>query len=168
MDLNPLEQLNLITIAAIAAIFLMTFLVLRRVFFLPLIEVMEKRDGKLERSLARYQESGALIEQAEAEAKRIATEAAAAAERLFDDARGEVARFREAKRAEASAEAEIIITQGRDEVARLRETEQARLNEHLVACSRQTLLKMLHEVNEETLQSIVNRVLTAKGTARKP
>jgi F0F1-type ATP synthase membrane subunit b/b' len=168
MDLNPLEQLNLITMVAIASIFLVTFIILRKVFFLPLIEVMETREAKLERSRARYQESSALLEKAKEEAKGIAAEAAGAAEHLFYEARGEVAKLREAKRAQASAEAEIIITRGRDEVARLREAERARLKEHLVTCSKQTLFKMLHEVDEEALRSIVDRVLAAKGTARKP
>ena len=64
MNLNPLEQLNLITMAAMAAIFLVTFFVLKTVLFTPLIDVMEKRAGKLERSRARYQEADVLIEQA--------------------------------------------------------------------------------------------------------
>jgi hypothetical protein len=58
MGLNPLEQLNLVTMAAMAAIFLVTFFILRTVLFNPLIDVMEKRAGKLERSRARYQGRG--------------------------------------------------------------------------------------------------------------
>jgi F-type H+-transporting ATPase subunit b len=163
MDLNPLEQLNLITMAAIVAIFLVTLFILRKVFFIPLIEVMEKRAGKLERARARYAEAGTLIEKAEAEAKRIAAEAAETAEHLSDEVKAELARIRESKRAEATIEAESIITRGRDEVARLKEAERARLKEHLMTCSKQTLVKMVHEVDEERLLFVVNRVLAARG-----
>ena len=166
MNLNPLEQLNLITMAAMAAIFLATFFVLKTVLFTPLIDVMEKRAGKLESSRARYQEADALIEQAREEAARIAAEAGETAERFSEDVRRELAGIGESKRALANAEAEKILASGRAETARLKATEQARLKEHLLTCSRQTLVKMIPTVDEEALRLVVNRVLTARGTAK--
>jgi F-type H+-transporting ATPase subunit b len=166
MDLNPLEQLNLITMAAIAAIFLATFFALKKVFFTPLIDVMEKRASKLERARARYQETGALLEKAQEEARRIAAEAAETAARLSEEVKGELARIRESKRAQAEAEAEKILARGQEEIARLKVTEQARLKEHLLTCSKQTLVKMIHEVDEEALRLVVNRVLMARGAAK--
>jgi F0F1-type ATP synthase membrane subunit b/b' len=168
MNLNPLEQLNLVTMAAMAAIFLVTFFVLRTMFFNPLIDVMEKRAGRLERSRARYQEADALIEQARGEAARIAAEAAETAERFSEDVRRELAGIRESKRALANAEAEKILANGREEVARLKGTEQARLKDHLLTCSKQTLVKMIPTVDEEALRLVVNRVLTARGAAKQP
>jgi len=166
MNLNPLEQLNLVTMAAMAAIFLVTFFVLRTVFFNPLIDVMEKRAGRLESSRARYQEGDALIEQAREEAARIAAEAAETAERFSEDVRRELAGIRESKRAQANAEAGKILVSGRAEVARLKGTEQARLKDHLLTCSKQTLVKMIPTVDEEALRLVVNRVLTARGAAK--
>jgi F0F1-type ATP synthase membrane subunit b/b' len=166
MNLNPLEQLNLITMAAIAAIFLVTFFVLRTVFFTPLIDVMEKRAGKLERANAKYRDADALIEKAREETARIAAEAAETAARLSEGVKGELARIRESKRAQASVEAEKILASGRAEVARLKPAEQAKLKEHLLTCSKQTLAKMISEVDEETLRLVVNRVLTARGAAK--
>jgi F-type H+-transporting ATPase subunit b len=166
MNLNPLEQLNLVTMAAMATIFLVTFFVLRTVLFTPLIDVMEKRAGKLERSRARYQEADALIEQAREEAAGISAEAAETAEGSSKDIRKELAGIRESKRAEANAEAEKILASGRAEVARLKGTEQARLKEHLLTCSKQTLAKMIPTVDEEALRLVVNRVLTARGAAK--
>jgi len=168
MNLNPLEQLNLITMTAMAAIFLVTFFVLKKVLFTPLIDVMEKRAGKLERSRARYQEADALIEQAREEAARIAAEAGETAERFSEDVRRELAGIRESKRALAGTEAEKILASGRAEVSRLKGTEQARLKEHLLTCSKQTLVKMIPTVDEEALRLVVNRVLTARGTAKQP
>ena len=166
MNLNPLEQLNLITMTAMAAIFLVTFFVLKKVLFTPLIDVMEKRAGKLERSRARYQEADALIEQARKEAAGIAAEAAETAARFSEDVRRELAGIRESKRAEANAEAEKILASGRAEAAGLKGTEQARLKEHLLTCSKQTLVKMITTVDEEALRLVVNRVLTARGAAK--
>lgn len=168
MGLNPLEQLNLVTMAAMAAIFLVTFFVLRTVLFNPLIDVMEKRAGRLERSRARYQEADALIEQARQEAAGIAAEAAETAERFSEDVRRELAGIRESKHALANAEAEKIIARGREEVAHLKEAEQSRLKDHLLTCSKQTLIKMIPEVDEETLRFVVNRVLAARGAAKSP
>jgi F0F1-type ATP synthase membrane subunit b/b' len=168
MGLNPLEQLNLITMAAIAAIFLTAFFTLKKVFFTPLIDVMEKREGKLKRAHARYQEADVLIEQAREEAARIAAEAAETAERFSEDVREELAGIRESKRVLAGAEAEKILASGRAEVARLKGTEQARLKEHLLTCSRQTLVKMIPTVDEEALRLAVNQVLTARGAAKQP
>lgn len=168
MDLNPLEQLNLITMASMAAIFLITFIVLRKVFFGPLIDVMEKRAGKLERANAKYREADALIEKAREEAARIAAEAAEREARLSEGVKGELARIRESKRAEAGVEAERILAAGRAEVARLKTAEHARLTEHLLTCSKQTLAKMISGVDEETLRLVVNRVLTARGAAKVP
>jgi F0F1-type ATP synthase membrane subunit b/b' len=137
-------------------------------FFNPLIDVMEKRAGRLERSRARYQEADALIEQAREEAARIAAEAAETAERFSEDVRRELAGIRESKRALANAEAEKILANGREEVARLKGTEQARLKDHLLTCSKQTLVKMIPTVDEEALRLVVNRVLTARGAAKQP
>lgn len=166
MGLNPLEQLNLVTMAAMAAIFLATFFVLRRVLFNPLIDVMEKRAGRLERSHARYQEADALIEQARKEAAGIAAEAAETAERMSEDVRRELAGIRESKRALANAEADKILASGRAEAARIKGTEQSLLKDHLLSCSRQTLVKMIPTVDEDALRLVVNRVLTARGAAK--
>jgi F0F1-type ATP synthase membrane subunit b/b' len=166
MGLNPLEQLNLITIVAIASIFLVTFFTLRKVFFTPLIDVMEKRAGKLERAHARYQEADALVEKAREEAKRIGAEAAETAAHLSEAVKGELTGIRESKRAQANAETEKIFARGREEIARLEETEQTRLKEQLLMCSRQTLIKMIHEVDEDSLRFVVNRVLTAREAAK--
>ncbi len=168
MSLNPLEQLNLITMAAMAAIFLVTFFILKTVLFTPLIDVMEKRTGKLERSRARYQEADVLTEQAREEAARIAAEAAETAERFSEDVRRELAGIGESKRALANAEAGKILASGREEIARLKGLEQTRLKEHLLTCSKQTLVKMIPTVDEEALRLVVNRVLTARGAAKQP
>ena len=168
MDLNPLEQLNWITMVAMAFIFLATYGILRKVFFTPFLTVMEKRAGKLEKARARYEEARSVTEQAQEEARRIAAEASQAAEQMHDEVKGEIARTRESKRATARTEAESILAMGREEVVRLKDEEQAKLKERLLTCSRQTLAKMIPEVSEETLRFVVNRVLAARGAMKNP
>jgi F-type H+-transporting ATPase subunit b len=168
MGLNPLEQLNLITMAAIAVIFLLTFFALKKVFFTPLIDVMEKRADKLMRAHTRYREANSLLEKAREEAKRIAAEAAETAAHLSEDVKGELTRIRDSKRAQTNAETEKILASGRVEVERLKATEQGRLKEHLLICSKQTLVKIIPTVDEEALRLVVNRVLTVKGAAKQP
>lgn len=167
MGLNPLEQLNLVTMAAMAAVFLVTFFILRKVLFIPLIEVMEKRAVKLERAHARYQQAETLIRQAQDEAARISAEAAETAERFSADVKRELAGIRESKSALANTEAETILARGRAEAARIKGMEQARLKDQLLACSRQTLVKMIPTVDEDALRLVVSRVLTAREAARR-
>ena len=148
-----------------AAIFLVTFFILK-VFFTPLIDVMEKRAVKLESSRARYQEADVLIEQAREEAARIAAEAAETAERFSEDVRRELVGIGESKHALANAEAEKSLPADGKRWRVSKGTEQARLKEHLLACSKQTLVKMIPTVDEEALRLVVNRVLTARGAAK--
>jgi F0F1-type ATP synthase membrane subunit b/b' len=166
MGLNPLEQLNLVTMAAMAAIFLVTFFILRKVLFIPLIEVTEKRANKLERASAQYQQADALVRQAQDEAARIAAVAAETAERFSADVKRELAGIREAKRALANAEADKILASGRAEAVRIKGMEQSQLKDYLLACSRQTLVKMIPTVDEEALRLVVNRVLTAREAVK--
>jgi vacuolar-type H+-ATPase subunit E/Vma4 len=107
-----------------------------------------------------------LIEQAQEEAKRITAEAAETAARLSEEVKGDLAGIRESKCALANAEGEKILASGREEIARLKVTEQARLKDHLLTCSKQTLVKMIPTVDEEALRLVVNRVLTARGAAK--
>jgi F-type H+-transporting ATPase subunit b len=166
MTLNPLEQLNLITMAATAAIFLVTLFLLRRVFFLPLLKVMEKRERKLELARLKYKEASALLQKAREEAKRILAEATEETRHLTGSAEEEVMKIQKERRARADGEAEKISVAGREEVSRLKEREQAKMKAHLLTCSRQTLVKLIGEVDEDTLRFVVSRVLMAKGAAK--
>jgi F-type H+-transporting ATPase subunit b len=166
MTLNPLEQLNLITMAAIAAIFLVTLFLLRRVAFLPLIEVMERRERRLERCRRVEQEASALLRKTQGEAERILAEAADQARHLSEAGEEELMRIREERCALASGEAEKILATGREEVLRLAEEEKAKLISHLLTCSRQALVKLIGEVDEDTLRFMVDRVVMSRGAEK--
>ena len=165
MSLNPLEQINLITMVAVAVIFLATSLLLRKVFFLPLIDVMEKRARKLERASAIYADADALVERSKDEAARMVAESTEEADRLSQEVKDELVRIREVSIAEANAEAQSILARGRNEAARIKAAEQDKSKEQLLACCRQTLAKMIGLVDEDTLRLVVSRVLSAREAA---
>jgi F-type H+-transporting ATPase subunit b len=168
MSLNPLEQLNLVTIAAVAAIFLVTYVALRRLLFEPLLALMDRRARRVAEGAAAAEEARALVARAQQEAAKLVADATAAAERLERDVKDELARLREARVAEANARTGDLLARGRAEVSRIRSEEDARLEEQLLACSRQALLKMAGEVDAAALRLVVARVLAAgEATGRR-
>ncbi len=168
MSLNPIDQLNVVTIGAVVAIWLATFLVLRRLLLVPLLAVMQRRALKIEAAAATEADSRALVERAQAEAARIAAEAAAAAERVDRDVKDELLRQREARLAEANAQAQAVSARGREEIAGIRAAEEARVEEQLFACSRQALLKVTERVDDAALRIVVRRVLSGREAGRQP
>lgn len=162
MALNPLAQINLITIISLIALFIVTYFVLKRVFFDPYITVMEKRSKKIEKSRDILLEAWALKENAQREAERIMAEAREETEHITKEAKEEMARIREAKVAQANAEADKILAKGREEILRLKESEQTKLREDLFSCVSQTLAKLVGKVDERTVQSMANKALTAR------
>lgn len=164
MSLNPLEQLNVVVMMAVAAIWLATFVVLRRVLLLPLLAVMERRQQKLDASSVIEREARALLEDAQQAAAKITDAAKAAAERTAADTKDELSREREARLAVANQRARDVLTRGREEIASMRAAEHAKLEQQLVLRSRQALLKLTPGVDEDALRIIVARVLA--GGAR--
>jgi F0F1-type ATP synthase membrane subunit b/b' len=162
MVLDPLAQIDLVAIGGVAAIFLATFLVLRRIFFGPLIEVMERRALRVETARARRAEAERLLEGARHQAEGILAAAREEAGRVADAMRQERIELSEGKRAAADAEAGAILARGREEVLALRSSEEARLAEGLCACVGQTLTRMVGHVDERTVRFLVNRALAAK------
>jgi F-type H+-transporting ATPase subunit b len=167
MSINPLEQLEPVTIAAIAAIFLCTYLLLRRLLFVPLLGVLERRARRLEAAEVAAGDRRALVERAEAEAAAVVAGASEAAARLRRELDDELARERAARLDEATARAQAISEAAHQEASRLRAAEDAGLNQQLLACARQALLRIVPDVDEDALRVVVARALAAPGgTAR--
>ena len=127
MELNPLNQINLVTIAIVIAVFAITHFVLRRTFFLPVIEVMERRRERLEAAAAVREQAADLVRAAEADAATIRERASQRASRvqqaLRDRAQGVRAEKLEAAREDNAA----VLEKGREAIAADREAELAKL-----------------------------------------
>jgi F-type H+-transporting ATPase subunit b len=162
MLLDPLDQIHLVTTVATVVIFFLTLLVLRRVVFLPVIEVMERRRARIEAAQTRKAEAEALLQSAQRRADEAVNTAKAEAARILGGVREEVAGARREKMLAASAEAETILTRGREEVATLRAAEEARLAEELLAAVGKTLTAMIGPVEEPAVRLVVSRALSAK------
>jgi F0F1-type ATP synthase membrane subunit b/b' len=165
MVLDPLGQINLVTIGAILVIFLMTLLGLRRICLVPLIEVMERRDARIEAARARKAEADELLARAEQEAAQVLSRAKEEADQLVAKLAEETAALRNARLARAAAEVESILAAGRDELAALRRTEDARLAAELCTSVTGTLTRMIGPVEATTVRFLVARTL-AREEAR--
>jgi F0F1-type ATP synthase membrane subunit b/b' len=168
MTLNPLEQINLITMGTIAVIFTIAVMVLRRILLVPLITLMEQREQKFEHVRRRQQEADALVRKARSEADIIVKEAEAQARQLSKTVEEELLKMRDERCATAADAAEDILVRGREEVGQLRQEERAKLKTHLEACCKNVLAKLIGEVDEDTLLVVVNRVVEAEGEASQP
>ncbi len=159
MSLNPLEQLNWLTIGAVIAVWLATFALLRRLLFLPLLRVMAERRRTLDAAAQLERESQALLERARAEASRISADAAEQARRLEQAVKDELSRTRQQRLLEATTQAQALAARGRDELRALETAESKRLEAQLLGFARQALLQVVERVDDQALAALVQRVL---------
>lgn len=162
MVLDPLAQINPVTMVAIIVIFLATFVLLRRIYFLPLIEVMERRAARIAQARARKAEADARLHDGQLEAERIRAAAVADAARLVEQVAAQSAEIRNGRMARATAEAEAILASGRDEVRALRQTESAKLEDELRACVTTMLTHIVGTVDDAAVRLTVKRALATK------
>ena len=162
MVLDPLDQIHLVTTVATVVVFLLTLFVLRRVVFLPVIEVMERRRVKIEAARAHKAEAEALLENVQRQADEALNGAKAEAARILGGVREELGGVRREKMAAASTEAEAILGRGREELAVLRAAEETRLAEELYVSVDKTLTAMIGPVEEHAVRLVVSRALSAK------
>jgi F0F1-type ATP synthase membrane subunit b/b' len=161
MLLDPLAQLDAFTVAAAVAVVLATAWVLRRIFFAPLLAVMERRASRIEAARARRVDAERALADARVRAERVFAAAREEAARVADAARDDAQRARAARLAEAGREADALLSVGRDEALALRRAEEARLAEELCACVCQALARMVGRVDEPLVRFLVSRALAA-------
>jgi F0F1-type ATP synthase membrane subunit b/b' len=162
MALNPLAQIDLVTIGGVIVIFVVTLFLLRRICLVPVIAVMEGRVAKIATARAHAAEAEAQLASAHREAEATRAAATAEATQLVDGVRGEIAAAREQRLAQARTEAEAILAKGRDEARALRQAEDARLTDELSACVSAALRKIIGPVEGGAVRFVVKRVLAEK------
>ena len=159
MSLDPIGQLNLVTIVGVVALFVITLLILRKTFFASILEVMQERDAKIEKGRQIRAEAERLIADAQLSAEQVRTDWAAKRDQSVTAIRADIAASRDAIVARATADGETILVAGRDEVAKVRESERAKMRDSLTACVVETLSGMLENVDERTVRAMVDRQL---------
>ena len=167
MALNPLEQINLITIAGLMLIFTATYLILRKILFLPLIQIMERRDLKISGGKETIARAEFLICDAQNKADSILAEARQEAEHIIETGSEDNARLREEKVKQASDEADRLLSKELEKMSLLRKSEQKRLEESLLFCVSKTLKKSIGYSNEKVIQSMVAKVLASRSDGER-
>lgn len=162
MDLNPLNQIRIEVILAAAGIFWVTFLVLRKVYFLPYIEVMEAREAKLREAELLMSEATAILEDAQQQASDVVNEAKERADRVAREASEKAEEYRRAALAAAGDEVGRMLEAGRSRIAKAREAETAALRDEALECVGIACNKLVGEADENVVRGAVDKLLARR------
>lgn len=162
MDLNPLNQIRIEVILIAAGIFWLTFLVLKRVYFLPYIEVMEARDAKLRQAEVLAAEAATILEEAQQQANDIVCDARERADRIVRDAHDQADEYRRAALAAAGDEVGRMLEAGRVKIAKAREAETSALRDEALECVGIACSKLVGEADENVVRSAVDKLLARR------
>jgi len=163
MILDPLSQIHPVTIVAIIVIFLLTLHALRRVYFLPLLAVMERRAARIEAARSEKIDAERMVERARKEAEQALSGARDEAARIAAALEAEMTALRAERLGLADAEAETVLAQGREEVRALGRIEDERLDRELHACASQALARIVGGVDDAALRLVMKRVVVGQG-----
>lgn len=157
-----MNQLDVRVIAAVILIFALTYFALRKTFFEPLIDVMERRRARIEHAAAMRLESREAVEAARERAQALIAEAKRQAEETSRESRERTETERQAKLDEARARAEQLLVSGRAEIAEVRLAEQARVRDEAVDCVVLACHKILGRSDRSVVESTVDRLMARK------
>ncbi len=163
MALNPLDQINPITVVGIMIIFTVTYFILRKTLFLPVVQVMDNRAKKIKSGRATIARAEFLLCDAQGKAERILTEAQEEAERITEESKKETAGLKEQDIAQANKKADAILFKEQKEIRLLKQTEQDKLEQGLIYCVSKTLKKSIGYTDEKVILSMITKVLATRG-----
>ena len=165
INLNPLsqQQFDPVVMIAVIIIFAITLLVLRRVFVMPFVRVMEQRDEYLEVADAQVAEADSVVRDADFDAERALAEAAQAAEELRAHAREGAEASRRERIAEATRLASERLERGRAEIAAARANEVSALRSQAVDCVGVACVQLLGaESDGAAIEAAVDRLMARR------
>ena len=162
MELNPLKQINPVVVASVIVIFTCTYYVLRKVFFLPLIEVMEKRHERIQNSQLQLTEARRIVGQAEKEGSEIVAKTREEADSISRDMRERIEEIRKAGIDSAKEEADKFMEDGRKGILMSKEAEQTKLRKEAVECVGLACDKLLGKVETNTVESVIDKLMAKR------
>lgn len=160
MDLNPINQLDLVTMAAVALIFIATYAGLRRFFVLPLLSVIREREVMVEAAREDQDEAAGLLEAANTDAESVLGEAREQADTMLTQAREESLEQKREQVAAATREASQRLEAGRAEIAQGREKAMKLMRTQAVECVGIACGQLLGSVDERSIGEAVDKLLT--------
>ena len=163
LNLNPISQIDPIVIVVVALIVVVTYLLLRRVYVLPYLEVMETREEHF--SIARQQldQAAEIGRTSDLEAEAILAEAAASSEEIRNAASARADAYRKERLVEASLRASESLESGRAELSAVRERELASVRDQAVECVAAACDQLLGDTDAEAVESAVVRLMESKA-----
>lgn len=162
MDLNPLNQIEPYLIIAVVVLFALTYQVLKRVYFLPYIDVMEAREARLVAAEAQADEAVAILEDAERQAGELVDSARERADRIVREARDRAESERRLAAVTAGEQAGKALEEGRARIAAARTTELERLRSEALDCVGIACEKLIGEADPATVEAAVDKLLARK------
>ena len=164
LNLNPLSQIDPVVIVAVALIVGITYLVLRRVYVLPYLAVMEERESRF--AVAREQSTTAeqILRDADLQAETLLSQAATGAEDLRTEAASRAEAYRKERIAAASLAASQLLEAGRAGLRETRDKERSSVKEQAVECVALACDQLLGTSDSEAIEATVDRLM--ERTAR--
>lgn len=162
MGLNPIQQLNAVTILGMIAVFWVTFVALKAIFFNPILDVVVARREKIAASRAKLCEADEVVQAARAEAEVILAEVDEQAEKIARETTEDAEAQRQEKVVAAKEESDRILAEGRIQVADVRKEEEEKVRHELVGCTKIACDKLVGKVDGRLVESIVDKVMRAR------
>jgi F0F1-type ATP synthase membrane subunit b/b' len=163
LNLNPLSQIDPIVIVIVALIVVVTYLVLRRVYVQPYLEVMEAREELFQTARRRSSEASDVTRESDLQAETMLAEATASSEDLRTAAQLRADGYRKARLSEASAAASELLEHGRAELQAVRVRELASVHAQAVECVTAACEQLLGSTDAEAVESTVERLMETKA-----
>lgn len=162
IDLNPLSpgQLNLVTMAVVAVVFLATYAGLRRFFVLPLLSVMRERGGMVEAARADQDEAARLLECANVDAEAMLADARSKADTMLAEAREGSLEAKREQIAGATRQASERLEAGRAEIAKSRERAMAMMRSQAIECVGIACGQLHVESEDSSITEAVDKLMT--------
>jgi F0F1-type ATP synthase membrane subunit b/b' len=162
IDLNPLSpgQLNLVTMAVVAVVFLATYFGLRRFFVLPVLAVMRERGGMVEAARADQDEAARLLESANSDAEAMLAESRATADTMLGEAKEESLEAKREQIAGATRQASERLEAGRADIAKARKRAMAMMRSQAIECVGIACGQLQVESEDSSITEAVDKLLT--------
>lgn len=160
INLNPISQLDLVTMAVVAVIFMATYFGLRRFFVMPLLAVMRERGGMVEVARADQDEAARLLETANADAESMLAEAREKADTLLAEAREGSLEAKREQIARATRQASERLEAGRADIAKARERSMAMMRGQAIECVGIACGQLHVESDDRSIAEAVDKLLS--------
>lgn len=159
MDLNPLAQIDLVTVMITVVVFIATYVTMRKVFFDRTIAVMETRQQRCDEAARACEEARTHIVAAEQKATQVVSEARTHADEIVAKAREQAEAEKTARIAQARQEAEKRLQQGRAEILAARDREIASLRAEAIECVGLACTKLAGTADPDIVSGVVDRLV---------